>query len=79
MQGNPTDDRLRCAHCGDVIGAYEPMIVILDGEAHATSRSAEQSRGTGGEHYHQGCYAESSVVFPRRARISATGKGQART
>lgn len=32
-------DGLRCAQCGEIIGAYEPMSVILgDGSRHAGSR-----------------------------------------
>ncbi len=31
----------RCRHCGDVIGAYEPVIVVQSGEARETSRAAE--------------------------------------
>lgn len=50
--------RLRCRHCNDVIGVYEPMIVLKDGQAHETSRAVEQDTGPIGECYHQECYAQ---------------------
>lgn len=32
----------RCAHCGDVIGVYEPLVAIVDdGLVRETSRAAE--------------------------------------
>jgi hypothetical protein len=33
---------LRCQDCEDVIGVYEPMIVLIDGQARSTSRAAEK-------------------------------------
>lgn len=57
MPENPRDEKLRCAYCGDVIGAYEPIIVVIDGEAQKTSRDAEQRHDRDlGECYHQDCY-----------------------
>jgi hypothetical protein len=58
MRGNSIEDKLRCAHCGDVIGTYEPMVALVDGRARDTSKAAE----TGNEEclqncYHQACYA----------------------
>jgi len=48
---------LTCAHCGDVIGVYEPLILARDGEVRETSLAAERdvvsSRTT---HYHRACY-----------------------
>lgn len=53
------NERLMCRHCGDVIGTYEPMIVVIDGRVHATSILAERDReGPLGEHYHEACYAQ---------------------
>jgi hypothetical protein len=44
-------------HCGDVIGAYEPMILVVDGEPRKTSASVEQGRDRHtGEGYHAACY-----------------------
>ena len=46
-------------HCGDVIGAYEPMILVEDGKPRKTSTSAEQDRGPhAGECYHAACYPQ---------------------
>jgi hypothetical protein len=51
----------RCHHCGDVIGTYEPMIVVADGETRNTSRAAELATGEPtGECYHQSCYAHAN-------------------
>ena len=47
-----------CRHCRDVIGAYEPMVVLLDGETLLTSRAA--SDGTvphDARRYHETCFA----------------------
>lgn len=50
---------LRCHHCDDVIGVYEPMVVLTDGQARNTSRAAEQDdREPVGECYHQACYTQ---------------------
>ncbi len=48
---------LRCDHCGDVIGVYEPLVRVLDGRAYESSRAREPACPTGGgEHYHRACY-----------------------
>ena len=53
------DSRLRCHHCEDVIGVYEPMIVLTDGQARNTSRAAEpDERGFRGECYHRACFTQ---------------------
>jgi hypothetical protein len=57
---------LRCHHCEDVIGVYEPMIVLAHGQARNTSRAAEQDdRELVGECYHRACYAEAHDQDPR--------------
>jgi len=60
---------LRCVHCEDVIGVYEPMIVLDNGQARATSKAAEQegSRSLAGECYHAACYEQA----PARQRAAA--------
>ncbi len=45
-------------HCGDVIGAYEPMILLEDGKPRKTSTSAEQDRPHAGDYYHTACYPQ---------------------
>jgi hypothetical protein len=48
---------LRCHHCDDVIGVYEPMVVLIDGQARNTSRAAQQDHEPPtGECYHHACY-----------------------
>jgi hypothetical protein len=55
---------LRCQQCNDVIGMYEPMIVLSGGQARKTSRATERNSATEvvgefpvGECYHRACYA----------------------
>jgi hypothetical protein len=52
MDGAP-----RCKHCGDVIGAYEPMVVIDAGRPRGTSRAAEDGALLE-ESYHEACYLQ---------------------
>jgi hypothetical protein len=53
------EEPLRCQHCNDVIGVYEPMIVFTHGQARTTSIAAEDDCApTVGERYHHACYAE---------------------
>ncbi|MFI5037083.1 MAG: hypothetical protein ACHP93_01225 [Solirubrobacterales bacterium] len=60
MEGTP-----RCHHCGDVIGAYEPMIVLAEGEARRTSRAAERAAGAPmRECYHSACYSQAHDEDP---------------
>ncbi|HME03914.1 MAG TPA: hypothetical protein VKG38_12910 [Solirubrobacteraceae bacterium] len=48
---------LRCHHCDDVIGMYEPMVVLCDGQARDSSRSVEpDGGGLGSECYHRDCF-----------------------
>jgi hypothetical protein len=57
MQGTGIDEQLHCAYCGDVIGAYEPLVVLLDGRARSTSKAAETDNdGPLGECYHRACF-----------------------
>jgi hypothetical protein len=50
---------LRCAHCGDVIGVYEPLVVVHDGVARTTSAAAEPHLGEEpGERFHRACHGE---------------------
>jgi hypothetical protein len=55
--------KLRCDACGEVIGVYEPMVVVSEGEARETSRTAEAAIGSQpGQHYHRACFLESAGV-----------------
>lgn len=44
-----------CQDCGEVIGVYEPSIVLREGEAQETSRAAQDGQLCG-ELYHRDCY-----------------------
>jgi hypothetical protein len=62
------DQALRCQRCGDVIGTYEPMIVLSDGAMHETSRAASPKlAGEGAEHYHRACFAQLHGELDARA------------
>jgi hypothetical protein len=52
------EELLRCAHCEDVIGVYEPTIVLRDGAPHGTSAAAERDVQVllDGECYHLACF-----------------------
>lgn len=56
--------KLRCARCGDVIGVYEPLVVVTDGVVRRTSRAAEpQIAAKVGDFYHEGCYEARRYLF----------------
>jgi hypothetical protein len=48
----------RCTQCGGVIGVYEPVLRVLDGDATTTSRASEPSLSahSPGRLYHAVCY-----------------------
>ncbi len=51
-------DGLRCHHCSDLIGVYEPMVVLSDGVPVRTSRAAAGGRTLGSEPcFHAECFA----------------------
>lgn len=52
-------EALRCEHCGDLIGVYEPLVVCIKGVARTTSRAAEPDlEAAGATHYHRACYTD---------------------
>jgi hypothetical protein len=54
--------RITCDHCAEVIGVYEPVVLVTDGKARETSRAAEPAVGAErGERYHLACYVERSA------------------
>jgi hypothetical protein len=71
-------DVLRCQCCGEVIGVYEPLVRLLDGCAHESSRALEPGGSKrDGEHYHRACYErldgdEPFVACDCRTNDSAT-------
>ncbi len=55
----PNGPAVRCAGCGDVIGAYEPTIVIVDGKPSPGSRLDQAgASATADVSYHQACYVD---------------------
>jgi hypothetical protein len=61
---------MRCEHCGDVIGIYEPLVLLADGHARTSSAAAEPQIGDElGKHFHRACYPDSL------AAITAHGDG----
>lgn len=55
---HPSGEQWRCARCADLIGAYEPIVTVQNGQARQTSRTAELRTGRRlpSEHYHEACY-----------------------
>jgi hypothetical protein len=53
------NDAPRCAHCGAVIGVYEPATRVVGSVAFTTSRAADPSLTTSstGQLYHAPCHA----------------------
>jgi hypothetical protein len=47
-----------CVHCGDVIGVYEPIVQVIDGQHCETSRAAQPhlSESLSAVNYHAVCY-----------------------
>ncbi|HST33727.1 MAG TPA: hypothetical protein VLJ80_09450 [Solirubrobacteraceae bacterium] len=53
----------KCRRCRDVIGVYEPMVVLLDGEALLTSRAvADRDLPHDARRYHEACFALSEAA-----------------
>jgi hypothetical protein len=51
--------RTTCDHCAEVIGVYEPVVLVIDGKARVTSQAAEPTiSSVPGERYHHACYVE---------------------
>jgi len=48
---------LHCSRCGDVIGVYEPLILVSGDRIRETSMAAEPELPlSGAEHYHRACH-----------------------
>jgi hypothetical protein len=68
-----SDERVRCERCGDVIGVYEPIVLLVDGEPLVSSRAALRCAAVDGPRFHRDCYAlrpcadESQCVASLRA------------
>jgi hypothetical protein len=57
-KGEPAALALRCAKCGGVIGVYEPLVHVVGGIAHKTSRAADPALADAepGSCYHVACW-----------------------
>ncbi len=65
-----TEQVFLCAHCGDVIGIYEPLVVIEPDGPRQTSRAAEPELASPlGTHFHRDCYeiVRAGRLTPRAA------------
>jgi hypothetical protein len=50
-------DPVRCDHCGDVIGVYEPLVTVRDGRRLETSLLNSPELGpAGGACWHRECF-----------------------
>jgi hypothetical protein len=50
-------DRLNCSYCSEVIGIYEPMITLSEGDVRETSLAVDPNGGVRANHcYHRACY-----------------------
>lgn len=59
-----------CADCGVVIGAYEPAMIVVNGNSRKTSRAAEPDAvAAASELFHRDCHAK------RRGSRAATNNG----
>jgi hypothetical protein len=66
--------RLTCDHCAGVIGVYEAIVAVLDGQARETSRALEPAIGSGdGQLYHRACHHDRAGKTPVRDPGQRTG------
>jgi hypothetical protein len=52
------NDTLRCHHCGEVIGAYEPLVAFDDGRPHLGSRLTLPRAAGDATYFHRSCFVE---------------------
>ena len=58
-------ERMACHRCKDVIGVYEPMVVLADGRVRETSLAREPGvRASDHECYHRACFDEMQAERP---------------
>jgi hypothetical protein len=64
---------LRCQSCDDLIGVYEPLVRVIDGHAHESSRLREpQLTGREGDCFHRACFQR----LDRDERIADAPSGE---
>jgi hypothetical protein len=60
---------VRCRGCGEVIGVYEPIVVLVDGDARQTSLAASDGHDfEGADCYHRACYRVQHEDAPMTGR-----------
>jgi len=63
---SPAGTRLRCGLCADVIGVYEPLITLADGQPRMTSRAAEAHAAEHREPcFHRACFGAAVTLLDR--------------
>jgi hypothetical protein len=54
---------IRCRHCGEVIGVYEPLVAVEGESSRESSLAREPSLASAPTaHYHRNCHQQ---LFPR--------------
>jgi hypothetical protein len=56
-----SEEKLHCAQCGDVVGVYEPAVIVVDGLAFPTSLARPVVAPDGALVYHRACSADAGV------------------
>lgn len=66
------DQTSRCSRCGDVIGVYEPLVIVEGGGPRESSLAAEPALAdASAKLYHQGCHAASAEQLERTGSAKA--------
>jgi hypothetical protein len=52
----PPHQQVRCERCRDVVGVYEPVIALVEGEALRTSLAIMPERLRGAPCFHESCF-----------------------
>jgi hypothetical protein len=63
------DETSRCTRCGEVIGVYEPLVIVEGGGPRDSSLAAEPAlAGASAKLYHRSCHAAFAEQFKRTGR-----------
>jgi hypothetical protein len=65
VPGDSPGKAMRCRACGDVIGYYEPLVLLESTGTRDTSVAAEpEIRVASGQRFHRGCYTSAPAELP---------------